>query len=109
MNIFQTQMDLSNEVKQLSPVKLPRYDVEGEKIHICEIFDQKLFPKHHKNIPFNSSEFPRIPKRRREALHRKTVFSHFQKIHTDLETGKACNTELYLFKHSCVQEIPGFS
>ena len=39
MNIFQTQMDLSNEVKQLSPVKLPRYDVEGEKIHICEIFD----------------------------------------------------------------------
>ena len=39
MNIFQTQMDLSNEVKQLSPVKLPRYDVEGEKIHICKIFD----------------------------------------------------------------------
>ena len=39
MNIFQTQMDLSNEVKQLSPVKLPRYDVEGEKIHICNIFD----------------------------------------------------------------------
>ena len=34
MNIFQTQMDLSNEVKQLSPVKLPRYDVEGEKIQV---------------------------------------------------------------------------
>ena len=82
MNIFQTQMDLSNEVKQLSPVKLP---------------------------PFNSSEFLRISKRRREAVHRKTVFSHFQEIHTDLETGKACDTELHLFKHSCMQKIPGIS
>ena len=100
-------MDLSNEVKQLSPVKLPRYDVEGEKIHGTR--NQKLFPKHHKNIPFNSSEFPRIPKRRREALYRETVPSHIQKIHTDLETGKACDTELHLFKHSCVQEIPGIS
>ena len=39
MNIFENQMDASNESKQLSPVKLPRYDVEGEKIHICAIFD----------------------------------------------------------------------
>ena len=72
-------------------------------------WNQKLFPEHHKNIPFNSSKFLRISKRRREAVYRKTVPSHIPKIHTDLETGKACYTELHLFKHSCMQKIPRLS
>ena len=116
MNIFQTQMDLSNEVKQLSPVKLPRYDVEGEKIHICKIFDFESMIDDYmveleiRNYSQNTIKtYHSISKRRREALHRETVLSHFQEIHTDLETGKACDTELHIFKHCCMQKIPGIS
>ncbi len=39
MNIFTEQLDLNNNVVPLSPVKLPSYNGEGEKLHICKVFD----------------------------------------------------------------------
>jgi len=119
MNIFEEQVDLSNQRIQKSPIKLPVYDVDGNKKHLCEVFNfEEMLEDYSIDLEIrNYSEntiktyqsiiknLIRYLKDEENLYDDRRFLASFKKYIRDLKRDKKCDSELYLFEYGCFKKI----